>query len=78
MPEVGATRTSYLFLASCRSLIIRYLLIRQIVEIKWKKGKGTRMNYFIDGLKNYAVVTGRETRKQYWMFVQFSMLAYII
>ena len=35
------------------------------------------MNYFIDGLKAYAVFTGRASRKQYWMFILWYMVAYI-
>lgn len=32
------------------------------------------MEYFIDALKNYAVFSGRATRKQFWMY----MLVYTI
>lgn len=32
------------------------------------------MNYYIEALKNYAVFTGRATRKQYWMFILFHLI----
>ncbi|UIX31812.1 DUF805 domain-containing protein [Streptomyces sp. GQFP] len=32
------------------------------------------MNYFLDVLKKYAVFSGRARRKEYWMFVLFSVI----
>ena len=34
------------------------------------------MNYFTDALKQYAVFTGRTTRKQYWMFILIYIAIY--
>jgi len=34
------------------------------------------MDYFIDGVKQYAVFTGRVTRKQYWMYVLVYFIIY--
>ncbi len=34
------------------------------------------MDYFTDAVKQYAVFTGRATRKQYWMFMLFYILIY--
>ncbi len=37
------------------------------------------MNYFLDILKNkYAQFDGRATRSEYWYFVLFSFIAYIV
>ncbi len=36
------------------------------------------MNYYINVLKNYAVVTGRGRRSEYWYFVLFNLVAAII
>ncbi len=36
------------------------------------------MNYYIDVLKKYAVFTGRARRKEYWLFVLFSIIISII
>ena len=37
------------------------------------------MNYFLDVLKNkYAQFDGRATRSEYWYFVLFSFIAYIV
>lgn len=36
------------------------------------------MEYFLDALKQYASFTGRATRKQYWMFVLFYLIFYIV
>ena len=36
------------------------------------------MNYFLDGLKNYATFSGRATRQQYWMFYLFYIIFYIV
>jgi len=36
------------------------------------------MNYYFDALKKYAVFTGRTSRKEYWMFMLFNLLALII
>jgi uncharacterized membrane protein YhaH (DUF805 family) len=36
------------------------------------------MNYYTDAFKKYAVFTGRASRKQYWMFFLFNLIAYII
>jgi uncharacterized membrane protein YhaH (DUF805 family) len=35
------------------------------------------MNYYFEGLKNYAVFSGRARRKEYWLFVLFSALVQI-
>jgi len=32
------------------------------------------MNWYLIGLKKYAVFTGRARRKEYWMFVLFSFI----
>jgi len=32
------------------------------------------MKYFVDGLKKYAVFSGRATRKEYWMFMLFASI----
>lgn len=37
------------------------------------------MNYFLDVLKNkYAQFDGRATRSEYWYFILFSIIAYIV
>ncbi|MDX1348531.1 MAG: DUF805 domain-containing protein [Thiomicrorhabdus chilensis] len=36
------------------------------------------MEYFIDALKNYATFSGRASRKQYWMFMLFYIIFYLI
>ncbi|VAW77199.1 Integral membrane protein [hydrothermal vent metagenome] len=36
------------------------------------------MEHFIDALKKYADFSGRATRKQYWMFVLFYIIFYLI
>ncbi len=36
------------------------------------------MNYYTDVLKKYAVFNGRATRKEYWMFFLFNIIASII
>ncbi len=36
------------------------------------------MNYFLDGIKNYATFSGRATRQQYWMFYLFYIIFYIL
>ncbi|NQV12288.1 DUF805 domain-containing protein [Candidatus Uhrbacteria bacterium] len=36
------------------------------------------MNYYIDALKKYAVFSGRATRKEFWMFVLFNLIAMVI
>jgi len=35
------------------------------------------MEYFLAALKQYATFTGRNTRKEYWMFVLFYLIIYI-
>ena len=35
------------------------------------------MNFFLEGIKNYANFSGRATRQQYWMFYLFYILIYI-
>jgi uncharacterized membrane protein YhaH (DUF805 family) len=32
------------------------------------------MDYYLKALKNYAVLTGRSRRKEYWLFVLFNMI----
>lgn len=36
------------------------------------------MDYYIDALKKYADFTGRATRQQYWMFILFYLVFYIV
>ncbi len=36
------------------------------------------MNHFIDAFKKYAVFDGRTSRKGYWMFILFHIIALII
>lgn len=36
------------------------------------------MHYYTDVLKKYAVFDGRATRKEYWMFVLWSTIVYIV
>ena len=36
------------------------------------------MNWYLKVLKDYAVFSGRARRKEYWMFVLFSMIFYIV
>jgi uncharacterized membrane protein YhaH (DUF805 family) len=36
------------------------------------------MEYFIDAFKKYADFSGRATRTQYWMFVLFYTIVYIV
>lgn len=36
------------------------------------------MDFFTDALKKYAEFSGRATRQQYWMFVLFYLIFYIV
>jgi len=36
------------------------------------------MEEFLDALKKYADFSGRATRRQYWMFVLFYLLGYVV
>jgi len=36
------------------------------------------MEYFIDALKKYADFEGRATRKEYWMFILFYLILYVV
>ena len=36
------------------------------------------MNYFLDPLKKYADFTGRASKTEYWMFILFYTLIYIV
>ncbi len=36
------------------------------------------MNWFIDVIKKYAVFTGRARRKEYWMYMLFWIIGYVI
>ncbi|MCM2679883.1 DUF805 domain-containing protein [Echinimonas agarilytica] len=36
------------------------------------------MDYFVDALRKFAVFSGRERRKSYWMFVLFYLIFYIV
>ena len=36
------------------------------------------MNWYLDVLKKYATFSGRARRKEYWMFVLFNAIAYIV
>ena len=36
------------------------------------------MNWYLDVLKKYATFSGRARRKEYWMFVLFNAIAYIL
>ncbi|MER7956324.1 DUF805 domain-containing protein [Streptomyces sp. NPDC096030] len=36
------------------------------------------MNWYLDVLKKYAVFTGRARRQEYWMYMLFNLIAYIV
>lgn len=36
------------------------------------------MNYYIEVLKKYAVFSGRAGRKEYWMFILFNFIIYLV
>jgi len=36
------------------------------------------MNWYLGALKKYAIFYGRARRKEYWMFVLISMVAYLV
>ncbi len=36
------------------------------------------MEYYLDALSKYATISGRATRKEFWMFVLFNFLIGII
>lgn len=36
------------------------------------------MNWYLDALKQYAVFTGRARRKEYWFFVLFNIIIFIV
>lgn len=36
------------------------------------------MSWFIEALKKYTVFSGRARRKEYWMFVLFSAIIYVV
>ena len=36
------------------------------------------MSWYIEVLKKYAVFSGRARRKEYWMFVLFSIIIYLV
>ncbi len=36
------------------------------------------MEYFLDAIKKYADFSGRATRKEYWMFVLFYMIIFLL
>ena len=36
------------------------------------------MDYFIDAFKRYADFTGRATRTEYWMFILFYVIIYLV
>ncbi|MEU7006503.1 DUF805 domain-containing protein [Streptomyces sp. NPDC046332] len=36
------------------------------------------MNWYLDVLKKYAVFTGRARRQEYWMYMLFNVIAYIV
>jgi uncharacterized membrane protein YhaH (DUF805 family) len=36
------------------------------------------MDYFIDGVKKYAVFSGRTGRKEFWMYVLFNLIFAIV
>ena len=38
----------------------------------------SKMHYYIEVLKKYAVFKGRATRKEYWMFILFNFLAVVV
>jgi uncharacterized membrane protein YhaH (DUF805 family) len=40
--------------------------------------KESNMNWYIEVLKKYAVFSGRARRKEYWYFVLFNLIIYII
>ncbi|MDT9689055.1 DUF805 domain-containing protein [Streptomyces sp. P9(2023)] len=36
------------------------------------------MNWYLDVLKKYAVFNGRARRQEYWMYMLFNLIAYIV
>jgi len=36
------------------------------------------MNWFVTALKNYAVFSGRSRRSEYWFFVLFYLIIYVV
>ncbi|MFD7325936.1 DUF805 domain-containing protein [Streptomyces sp. NPDC059875] len=36
------------------------------------------MNWYLDVLKKYAVFTGRARRQEYWMYMLFNLIAYVV
>ncbi|MYS24240.1 Uncharacterized membrane protein YhaH, DUF805 family [Streptomyces sp. DvalAA-14] len=36
------------------------------------------MQWYIDGLKKYAVFSGRARRKEYWMYTLFNIIAVVV
>ncbi|MFC8277987.1 DUF805 domain-containing protein [Streptomyces sp. NPDC057271] len=36
------------------------------------------MNWYLDVLKKYAVFTGRARRQEYWMYMLFNVIAYVV
>lgn len=36
------------------------------------------MNWYLDVLKKYAVFSGRARRKEYWMYMLFNLIAYVV
>ena len=39
---------------------------------------GILMGYFLDAIRQFADFSGRATRKEYWMFVLFYMIIYVL
>ena len=47
------------------------------MPLEREKGREKQMNWYLEVLKKYAVFGGRARRKEYWMFVLFSLLIVI-
>ena len=48
------------------------------VKIISKIFKITKIIYFIDGIKNYAVFKGRANRPKYWFFMLYWAIGYFL
>lgn len=36
------------------------------------------MNWYVEALRKYAVFSGRARRMEYWMFLLFNMIAFVV
>lgn len=43
-----------------------------------KEDKEKIINYYLEGLKKYAVFEGRSRRKEYWIFIFFNIIIFIL